>query len=95
MAKSFFMAGQKGGFDMTTEAGLAEFMRVYNAGVLSNRGSVGRPASPQEPSRRLSMFADGEPTTQFGNRAERRAAERVKLREDKKRQRQAKRQNRR
>ncbi len=95
MAKSFFMAGKTAGFDMTSKAGLAEFMLAYNAGILGNRGSVGRPLSPQEPPGRLSMFADDERLSQFGNRSERRAAERDKLREDKKRKRQAKRRNRR
>ena len=95
MAKSFFMAGQKAGFDMRSEAGLAEFMLAYNARILSNRGAVSRPMSPPERSRPLNSFAENELAMQFGNREERRAAERAKLREDKKRQRQAKRQNRR
>ena len=95
MAKSILMLGQEAGFDMRTEAGLAAFMLAYNSRHLGNRATVGRPTSPQEPSRRLSMFANEEPPPQFSNRAERRAAERVKLREEKKRQKQAKRQDRR
>ncbi len=38
MAKSFFMQGQKAGFDMTTQEGLDEFMAVYKANLLLNRG---------------------------------------------------------
>lgn len=95
MAKSFFTAGQKAGFDMTTQAGLNEFMLVYNVRILANRGSIAQPISPPNPFRRQNSLNEVELTAQFGNRSERRAAERAKLREDKKRQRLAKRQNRR
>lgn len=37
MAKSFFMAGQKAGFDMTTEEGSAAFMLTYNASLASRQ----------------------------------------------------------
>ena len=33
MAKSFFMMGQKAGFDMSTQEGLDEFMLHYNANI--------------------------------------------------------------
>ena len=33
MAKSFFMMGQKAGFDMSTQEGLDEFLLHYNANV--------------------------------------------------------------
>ncbi|MFM9964072.1 MAG: hypothetical protein ACKV2Q_22950 [Planctomycetaceae bacterium] len=91
MAKSFYMAGQQAGFDMTTQAGLNAFMHVYNSRILSNPGPSSRPTLPPEPARRMSIFGDDKPTTMIGTRAERRAAERVKLREEKKRKRQAKR----
>jgi hypothetical protein len=36
MAKSFFMMGQEAGFDMTTQAGLDQFMLAYNSRLLGN-----------------------------------------------------------
>jgi hypothetical protein len=42
MAKSFFMAGQAAGFDMTTQEGMNEFMAVYNA-------RLGMPPLPPPP----------------------------------------------
>jgi hypothetical protein len=37
MAKSFFMLGSEAGFDMTTTEGLAAFQAAYNARLLSDR----------------------------------------------------------
>ncbi|MCX7419772.1 MAG: hypothetical protein NT013_09580 [Planctomycetia bacterium] len=94
MAKSFFTAGAKAGFDMMTEAGMNAFMLAYNARILANR-SAGQSTLPQETPRRFNIFGDDDSAMPFGNRTERRTAEREKLRLDKKRQRQAKRKNRR
>jgi hypothetical protein len=94
MAKSFFMAGQASGFDMTTQEGLTAFMLAYNSQQLANR-AVERPRTPPSLPYRLSGLEESGAMPSFANRAERRAAERAQLRDDKKRQRQAKRQNRR
>jgi hypothetical protein len=40
MAKSFFMMGKQAGYDMTTQAGLAEFTAHYNRSLSSNRQSA-------------------------------------------------------
>ncbi len=37
MAKSIFMMGQAAGFDVTTQAGMEEFMATYNAMIQDNR----------------------------------------------------------
>jgi hypothetical protein len=47
MGKSFFMMGQRAGFDMTTQEGLDQFMLVYNANLLARRMDP----MVQEPSR--------------------------------------------
>lgn len=44
MAKSFFMAGQAAGFDMTNQADMKAFMDVYNASLLAG----GMPTSAPE-----------------------------------------------
>lgn len=94
MAKSFFMAGQKAGFDMRTQQGLTAFALAYNSSLqANNRAMRGSIADAQ--SRRLSIFEDNDAAGPFATRSERRAAERAKLREEKKRNRQAKRKNRR
>jgi len=41
MAKSMFMLGRKSGYDMTTEAGIAQFMEVYNRSLSSPGGDQG------------------------------------------------------
>jgi len=46
MAKSFFMMGKKAGFDMTTQEGLDEFMRVYNSQLLGQQELGGLPMNP-------------------------------------------------
>jgi hypothetical protein len=48
MAKSFIMAGQEAGYDMTTQKGMEEFTAIYNASLLSR--SLPSPLQP-----RLSM----------------------------------------
>jgi hypothetical protein len=45
MAKGIVLAGQKAGFDMSTEEGLNAFMAVYNASILGN-GFGGPPPEP-------------------------------------------------
>lgn len=87
MAKSFFMAGQKAGFDMTTQEGLNKFMLAYNAGLLAGKRFNRLDAPPREPQRGLSIFDDDAIASQYGNRADRRAAKREQRREAKKRQR--------
>jgi hypothetical protein len=42
MAKSLFMTGRNSGYDMTSEAGIAEFMAAYNQSLRANR----EPATP-------------------------------------------------
>jgi hypothetical protein len=37
MAKSMFMSGKNAGYDMTSEAGLAEFMSAHNQSLLSDK----------------------------------------------------------
>jgi hypothetical protein len=49
MAKSFFMKGQKAGFDMTTQEGLDQFMAVYNANLLGRAAPGGPMAAPLPP----------------------------------------------
>jgi hypothetical protein len=62
MAKSFLMLGNEAGFDMNTQEGLSEFMRVYNASIAESHvdieaaGSTGslpslHPRSSPEPNR--------------------------------------------
>jgi hypothetical protein len=48
MAKSFFMRGTEAGYDMTSQAGLDEFMREYNARLLSGQAPP-LPLGPPEP----------------------------------------------
>lgn len=50
MAKSFFMAGQSAGFDMTNEEELNTFMHVYNASLMA--GSERTSSAPSRPSSR-------------------------------------------
>jgi len=45
IAKSFFMAGTKAGYDMTSQEGLAEFASVYNQSLASARASAPPPAT--------------------------------------------------
>ena len=40
MAKSIFMMGNKAGYDMSSEAGLAEFMMAYNRSLPSGEHPV-------------------------------------------------------
>jgi uncharacterized protein YecA (UPF0149 family) len=44
MAKSMFMLGKKSGYDMTSEAGIAQFMMDYNRSLLSDKARAA--ASP-------------------------------------------------
>lgn len=50
MAKSFFMAGQKAGYDMTNEADINRFMQVHNARLQS--AMAPRPVAGEAPSQR-------------------------------------------
>jgi hypothetical protein len=45
MAKSFVMAGKNAGYDMTSQAGMNEFMTVYNQSLQSNRSPRSDPPS--------------------------------------------------
>ncbi len=49
MAKSMVMAGKQAGFDMTTEAGLMEFMAAYNAALPGTRPGFSLPSFAPEP----------------------------------------------
>ena len=40
MAKSFFMQGKDAGYDMTSQAGLAEFMTAYNRSLAATRSGA-------------------------------------------------------
>jgi hypothetical protein len=82
MAKSFFMMGHKAGFDMTTQEGLDQFQAVYNSRLLANRAVP--PLLPD------SAFDSSLPLANPPSRDER-AARRVA----RKRQRQARKRNRR
>ncbi len=42
MAKSMVMLGNKAGYDMSSEAGLSEFMMAYNRSLLSDKHSVAK-----------------------------------------------------
>jgi hypothetical protein len=44
MAKSMFMLGKKSGYDMTSQAGIAQFMKAYNRSLLSDKAPAA--ASP-------------------------------------------------
>ena len=45
MAKSMVMLGNQAGYDMSSEAGLAEFMMAYNRSLLSDKHpAAGAPA---------------------------------------------------
>ena len=86
MAKSFFMAGNKAGIDMTTQEGLNKFMLAYNAGLRAGERPNRRMALPSE-KRDLSILGDDSFTAESGNRADRRAAKRAQRRGTKKQQR--------
>lgn len=53
MAKSLFVLGKDAGFDMTTEAGVAEFVMAYNQSLLADNA----PASPDLQNYRVSRNA--------------------------------------
>jgi hypothetical protein len=46
MAKSFVMMGQKAGYDMTSEAGMQQFMVAYNRGMLAGQGGLSDEPTP-------------------------------------------------
>ncbi len=82
MAKSFMTQGIQSGFDMTSQAGVTEFMRVYNARIAAMQPSaIAGWAAPQASITRYDRFDDGDddgddaPEKPVGSRAERRAAE--------------------
>jgi hypothetical protein len=83
MAKSFFMKGQQAGFDMTTADGCERFRVVYNSMLLSNPAAP-RPRNPPDPG----VFSILYPISMFSH-------ERAEKRKSKKRQRQARKKNRR
>lgn len=47
MAKSFFTMGRDAGFDMTSEAGMAQFTLAYNEGLLASRGELPDDTQPE------------------------------------------------
>ncbi len=49
MAKSLFMLGKDAGYDMTSQAGTAEFIAAYNRGLLSQQASPHRESSFSQP----------------------------------------------
>jgi hypothetical protein len=49
MAKSIFMLGNHAGYDMTSQAGTAEFIAAYNRGLLSHQESPHRESSFSRP----------------------------------------------
>lgn len=98
MAKSFFRMGELSGFDMSTPEGLAELTRQYNRQQSAGRDQSG----PQFPTRPDRLNRLNEMGTQSGfdipageRSKENRPVERQQVRDAKKRQRQAKKRNRR
>ena len=101
MAKSFFRMGQLAGFDMSTPEGLAAFTLQYNSQQAAklgerNRGDRGPGSqSPTGPAGRSPFINIGFPFD-FGLRDDGQSKqERQPLRDARKRQRQAKKRNRR
>jgi hypothetical protein len=86
MAKSFFMQGQKAGFDMTTQEGLDEFMHVYNSQILSRGPAAFPPDILPPPGPAFDVLGLGASGLTPKQRAEKRKAH--------KRQRQARKRNR-
>jgi hypothetical protein len=48
MAKSMFMLGKKAGYDMTSEAGIAQFMRDYNRSLLADKAPAAAPVARKQ-----------------------------------------------
>ena len=48
MAKSILMSGKKAGYDMTSEAGIAEFTMAYNRSLLSDKAPAAVPPAARD-----------------------------------------------
>jgi hypothetical protein len=81
MAKSFFMAGMRAGYDMTTQEGSQAFMQVYNARILAN--PLPEPPKVRFDPARITILPPPRPEL-----------DREKKRKERKRQRQARKRNR-
>jgi hypothetical protein len=96
MAKSFFTLGNAAGFDMTTQQGLDQFMLVYNSQLLASQSPLGNLTDrPADLRLRMPLFGPDGFDDGWSMPPGRPTGEALKKkRNDRKRQRQAKKRNR-